>query len=109
MVVENLLITRSINSVEMKYTYKLTKRNYEDVQAYGIEIERNDMKNGKIINIVKDSVDLISTQRHKVKELLDMLYKNEVSPIHLVDIIGSYVDEYVYDFDNISIKASNQN
>ena len=30
-----------------------------------------------------------------------MLYENEVSPIHLVDIIGPYVDEYVNDFNKI--------
>ena len=101
MVLENLLITRCINDVEMKYIYKLTERQYKSVQAYGIEIERDDYKNGENVNIVKDSVDLISPEKEKVKNLLDILYKNEVSPIHLIDIIGEYVDSYVSDFDKI--------
>ncbi|MDB2097813.1 DUF6514 family protein [Clostridium paraputrificum] len=41
----------------------------------------------------------MSTQRHKVKGLLNLLYKNEVSPIHLIDIIGEYVDKWVGDFE----------
>ena len=102
MIIENLLITRCINDVEMKYTYKLTTKKYNGVQAYGIEVERDDYKNGESINILTDSVDLISPQKDKVKKLLNMLYKNEVSPIHLIDIIGEYVDNYVSDFDKIN-------
>ena len=34
-----------------------------------------------------------------------MLYENQVSPIHLIDIIGEYVDEYVNDFTNIDLNA----
>ena len=102
MVIENLLITRCINDVQMKYMYKLTTKKYNGVQAYGIEVERDDYKNGENINIVTDRVDLISPEKNKVKELLDILYKNEVSPIHLIDIIGEYVDDYVSDFNKIN-------
>ncbi|WP_368253287.1 DUF6514 family protein [Clostridium paraputrificum] len=52
-----------------------------------------------MINRVEDGVKYISTQRHKVKGLLNLLYKNEVSPIHLIDIIGEYVDKWVEDFE----------
>lgn len=90
MVLEKLIITRSINDIEMKYTYSLTKESLNNVQAYGIKVERVD---------IKDGVKYISTQRHKVKGLLNLLYKNEVSPIHLIDIIGEYVDKWVGDFE----------
>lgn len=99
MVLENFLITRQINDVEMKYTYSIIKETYHDVQAYGIRVERIDVRNGEIINKEEDEVRYISTQRHKVKGLLNLLYKNEVSPIHLIDIVGQYVDEWVSDFD----------
>lgn len=99
MVLEKLIITRSIDDIEMKYTYSLTKENLNDVQAYGIKVERVDIKYGVIINRVEDGVKYISTQRHKVKGLLNLLYKNEVSPIHLIDIIGEYVDKWVGDFE----------
>ena len=94
MVLEKLIITRSIDDIEMKYTYSLT-----NVQAYGIKVDRVDIKDGAIINRVEDGVKYISTQRHKVKGLLNLLYKNEVSPIHLIDIIGEYVDKWVEDFE----------
>lgn len=99
MVLENMLITRFINNVEVKYTYSLTNERYNDVQAYGIKVERVDIKNGIVMNKVEDSVKYVSTKCHKVKSLLTLLYKNEVSPIHLIDIIGEYVDEWVSDFD----------
>lgn len=100
MIIENLIITRVINGIEMRYTYKLLKASYNGMQAYGIEVDRTDIKAGTIVNVITDRVDLISPYRYKVRELLDMLYKGEVSPIHLIDIIGEYVDEYSYDFDN---------
>lgn len=99
MIIEKLLITRSIEEVDMKYTYSLTKETFHDVQAYGIKIERVDIKNGVIIKRVEDKVDHISTKYYKVKGLLNMLYKNEVSPIHLIDVIGEYVDNWVEDFE----------
>ena len=84
---------------DRKYTYSLTKESLNNVQAYGIKVERVDIKDGAIINRVEDGVKYISTQRHKVKGLLNLLYKNEVSPIHLIDIIGEYVDKWVEDFE----------
>jgi hypothetical protein len=28
-----------------------------------------------------------------------MLYENAVSPIHLIDVLGEYIDEYIIDYD----------
>lgn len=99
MVVENVLIIRNLNNTEMKYTYSMTKSSYNGVQAYGIKAQRDDIEDGKVVRVEVDEVKLISPQRHKVKMLLNLLYKNEVSPIHLIDIIGEYVDKWVCDFD----------
>ncbi|MDU1855534.1 MAG: DUF6514 family protein, partial [Clostridium baratii] len=68
-------------------------------------IERTDYKGDLEIDSYKDSVELISPVESKVKGLLKMLYENQVSPIHLIDIIGEYVDEYVNDFKNIDLNA----
>jgi hypothetical protein len=107
MVVESL--NRSVNREEMtcNYFYRLVKGQVSltiggenmTVQTYGIELERQDVKDGEIINIERDSINSISPQRHKVHNLLKFLYDNEVSPIHLVDVLGDYVDEYIIDFD----------
>ena len=88
------------DGIELKYTYRLIKSIYKGSQAYGIEVEREDSNCGQVVQIERDNIRLISNNRYKVSELLRLLYKNQVSPIHLVEILGDYVDEYVYDFNN---------
>lgn len=90
------------------YNYKLIKgviniqfeKEMLPIQSYGIEVERQDLKEGSVVNTVKDSIGYISPQRHKVQELLRMIYKNGVSPIHLVEVLGEYVDTYIEDFNS---------
>lgn len=94
-------------NIEHIYYYRMVKSQISkvynndtiNVQCYGIEIERQDLVDGSISLIQRDSISIISPERHKVHNLLKLLYANAVSPIHLVDIIGFYVDEYVDDFD----------
>ncbi|WP_027625179.1 DUF6514 family protein [Clostridium lundense] len=108
LVVENLARSIEKENIEYNYYYRLLKDqvtlNYGgeslQVQSYGIEIERQDKIDGSIVNIERDYVKCISPQRHKVHRLLKLVYDNNVSPIHLVDILGEYIDEYIIDFDN---------
>lgn len=109
MVVESLNRTVTIGEMTCNYSYRLVRGQVSLsisgdrvlVQTYGIEIERQDSCNGDVVNIERDCISTISPQRHKVHNLLKMLYDNEVSPIHLVDILGDYVDEYIIDFDGV--------
>ncbi|MDW8800099.1 DUF6514 family protein [Clostridium sp. A1-XYC3] len=107
MVVENLVRTESVEKIKYNYFYRLLKGSIlisceidaVEVQSYGIEVERQDMVDGKLINIERDVVQNISPDRHKVHNLLKLLYDNTVSPIHLIDVLGEYIDEYIIDFD----------
>lgn len=107
MVVENLVRTEDVEKIKYNYFYRLLKgtisisceKDTVEMQSYGIEVERQDMLDGKVINIERDSVKNISPDRHKVHNLLKLLYDNSVSPIHLIDILGDYIDEYIVDFD----------
>ena len=107
MVVENLVRTESVEKIKYNYFYRLLKGKVSiscetdtiEVQSYGIEIERQDMLNGELINIERDCVENISPDRHKVHNLLKLLYDHTVSPIHLIDVLGDYIDEYIIDFD----------
>lgn len=85
--------------IEFDYFYRLIKSNYKGMPVYGIEIERKDYIGMKNINIERDKVDMISYQKHKAKEILMKLYRNKLSPIHLIDIIGCYADEFAYEAD----------
>jgi len=87
------------DDVEFRYAYRLIKKDYKGIIAYGIEIERKDYVDLKNINLERTNIDIISPHRYKVKQLLIKLYNNQVSPLHLIDIIGSYADEHAYEFD----------
>ena len=106
-VVENL--SKKVTEVDVKhnYFYRLVKSEvsvlaydgHTNVQAYGIEVERQDIVDDMVIYIERDCVKNISPQKYKVKSLIKMLYDNTVSPIHIIDILGEYIDEYIVDFD----------
>lgn len=107
MVVENLMKRERIGDRNQIYYYKITKSNIEmdgtflpyELQTYGIEIERHDMVDDKLVNVEKNSIKSISPHRFKVDKLLKLLYDNTVSPIHLIDIAEEYVDSFSYDYD----------
>lgn len=107
MIVENLFRSESVNEMKCNYYYRVIKGKisitYEkdtiEVQSYGIEVERQDLIDGKLINIERECVESISPERHKVHNLLKVLYDNLVSPIHLIEILGDYIDDYIVDFD----------
>ncbi|MBM6860819.1 hypothetical protein H9X78_10025 [Clostridium saudiense] len=100
-IVESLSLAIENNGKKIMYFYRLTQCQTKIGQAFGIEVERQDLKEDILVNIERDSVDIISTKENKVRSILELLYKNNVSPIHLIDVIGSYVDECVEDFNEV--------
>lgn len=86
--------------VEYRYVYRLIKKDFNGIIAYGIEIERKDYVGLANVNLEREKIEVISAHRHKVKQLLIKLFMNQVSPYHLIDLVGSYVDEYAYEFDS---------
>ncbi|MGH4140329.1 DUF6514 family protein [Clostridium sp.] len=108
-VLENLSKKVTEDDVNHNYYYRLLKSQISvlmdneptEIQAYGIEIERQDVVNDIVVFIERDCVENISPQRHKVQGLIKMLYENTVSPIHMIDILGDYIDDYISDFDEV--------
>lgn len=94
----NFIVNINNNDVDMKYIYALESSIYKDDKVYGIKIEREDTKDGKVIGKIEDKVSIISKNKELVESLLNLLYNNQVSPIHLVDIIGETVDNCVSEF-----------
>ena len=97
--VEEYTAIDKTTEVEFRYSYRLIKKEYKGVIAFGIEIERKDYVGLENINLEREKIEIISSQRHKVKQLLMKLYTNKVSPFHLIDIVGRYADEQAYEFD----------
>lgn len=92
---------RENDGIELRYFYRLTQSQYCGFPAYGVEIERRDYRGLTKIKEEKDCIGLVSTQRNKVKQIVMNLCKHEVSPIHLVDILGEFVDGHAYEFDRV--------
>ncbi|WP_294403425.1 DUF6514 family protein [uncultured Clostridium sp.] len=88
------------DDVEFSYFYRLIKSDYRGTPVYGIEIERKDYIGMKNTNIERDKIDMISYQKPEAERLLMKLYKNNLSPIHLVDIMGYYADKFSYEADS---------
>lgn len=70
-----------------------------NVPCYGIEISSEKIIDDRIVDIYSENIKCMSPEKNKVLELIDMLRENEVSPVHLVDITGDKVDEWVSDFE----------
>lgn len=100
-IVESLSLAIENKGKKIMYFYRLTQCETKTGQAFGIEVERQDLRDDVLVNIERDSVDIISTKEGKVRSILELLYQNNVSPIHLIDIIGAYVDECVEDFNEV--------
>jgi hypothetical protein len=107
MVVENLWRKLNIDNRECDYSYRLIKSDFKGTAVYGIEVERIDYYDDKIVNIERDSIDKISPIYDNVLQLLNLVYENQVSPIHLIDVLGERVDELVEDFGTCYLSVAN--
>lgn len=112
--IESLTKIDFVEDVKHEYFYRMFKNEFSvdregrkvGIQSYGIEVERQDIKEGQIVNIEREYVKNISPQRHKVHNMMKMLYDNLVSPIHLVDILGESIDYLIADFDDLINEAA---
>lgn len=104
---ECLYATIDESECKVKYSYRLTEQDFLGMQVYGIEVEREGVISSIRVNNMRDSVGIISPDESKVRKLLSMLHNYKVSPVHLIDIIGEYVDEYVSDFKESKVAISN--
>lgn len=82
----------------MKYSYLMEPRKYNNETVYGIVVKKESIKNKVVVSTIEDRVDIISKKKEVVQKLLDLLYRNQVSPIHLIDVIGETVDNCVLEF-----------
>lgn len=116
MLVESIVRRERFGDKDHIYYFKMTKSTIKingaqlpyELQSYGIEIERQDMIAEKLIKTEKDYIKFISPHKYKVHNLLKILYDNMVSPIHLVDVAGEYVDGFSCDYDLITIPTQSK-
>ncbi|MBE6047686.1 MAG: hypothetical protein E7213_04650 [Clostridium sp.] len=95
MIIEKSVRTKYCEGLERIYTYQIIKQCEENIIEYGVEVRREDKSKAGIINIVKNEVRSISSNEQKMEEIINILSRNEVSPIHLKDVLSEYIDKDV--------------
>ena len=116
LVIENLFKVENLEGKKCKYIYRLTKSSFPveisgeivNLDCYGIETECQEIVDNCVASVERSAIEKISTSRYKVHNLFKLLFDNSVSPVHLIDVIGEYVDEYVSDFDTARIDLEEQ-
>ncbi|PRR84271.1 DUF6514 family protein [Clostridium vincentii] len=92
MVIEKKVTTKYIDGIERSYIYKVTQQKQDSILEYGVKVTREDISKDKKVTSVESEVKYISTKKEMVTGIINILCKNEVSPIHLREIICDYVD-----------------
>jgi len=92
MVIEKKVTTKYIDGIERSYIYKVTQQKQDSILEYGVKATREDVSKGESVTIVESEVKYISPKKQVVMGIVDMLCRNEVSPIHLKEIVCDYVD-----------------
>ena len=95
MIIEKSIRTKYCEGLERIYTYEITKQYEDNIIEYGVEVRREDKSKAGKIKVVKNRVGSISSNKEKIEEIINILSRNEVSPIHLKDVLRDYIDRDV--------------
>lgn len=102
--------TETVQGQKFVYSYRLLESNLvleegqndNPIHSYGIEIILDEIKpDGKHTYYTECCMN-VSPDRNKVMALLKKLRNYEVSPVHLIDVIGEEVDKWVSDYNIVS-------
>ncbi|MBR4110292.1 MAG: hypothetical protein IKK43_01205 [Clostridia bacterium] len=75
---------------DFKLSYSLTEAEIEleggKYITYGIEVEKRSLS-----RVEKSKVEDITTDRNKAEEILEIMKNNEVTPVHLYDVMENFL------------------
>lgn len=75
---------------DFKLSYSLTESQIElegeKYIVYGVEIEKRSLS-----KVEKNKLEDITTDRKKAEEILEIIKTNEVTPVHLCDVIENFL------------------
>lgn len=92
MVIEKKVTTKYIDGIERVYVYKVTQQKQHSILEYGVKATREDISKGERVTMVENEVEFISPKKELVIGIVNILSRNEVSPIHLKEIVCDFVD-----------------
>jgi hypothetical protein len=90
-----LLKGESGNKIELQYYILKQSQLYLEICevkiAYGIEIVKNEFLENKDVLTEENSIEDITTNMYKIKDIIKTLKDNQVMPIHLKDVIENII------------------
>lgn len=94
---------------EFEYVYKLTENNLsvngdcgcKTLVVYGVEIQSYEKNNDEFNLLGSEAVRYLSPSKTRVKDFVEMLKSNTVSPVHLLDITEEVIEDFYNDFDKV--------
>lgn len=109
MIIDTINCRIKCDDGELEYIYNLTERKLslevegkeEEIITYGVEAQSYLVKENKKVLVFRDAIDVLTPYKHKAKEFINILKKNEVSPVHLLDIAEEIIEEYYLDFEKV--------
>ena len=109
---KKLCVSRRITGIDGRLDYYLTESRYEDKDdkisglVFGVEIHKILFNKEKDEQILKSSVDDLSTEKSHVVEFIYMLSDMEAMPESLEDIAADFIgDDFFINF-NIREKSA---
>ena len=66
----------SFDDRESKYIYRIIENTVKNRQAFGIEIERQDLNCGEVINLERDTINIVASNEKKAEDILVLLFNN---------------------------------
>jgi hypothetical protein len=89
------LLGESGNKIELQYYILKQSQLYLDICetkiAYGIEIVKREVMKNKDLFVEESRVDDITTNLFEAKNIVNSLKRNQVTPIHLKDVLENLI------------------
>lgn len=109
MIIDTINCSIKCDDGELEYIYNLTERKLslevkgkeEEIITYGVEAQSYMIKENKKVLIFKDAVEILTPYKHKAKDFINMLRRNQVSPVHLLNVAEEVIEEYYLDFEKV--------
>ena len=102
-IIKTLSRVKFQKNMSIKYIYGLIEskvivsvlNDTETIKVYGIIIEMFTNIDDRLVGSEKEIAKIISPNKESVMKILTFLYENNVSPIHLFDVLNDNMDKFL--------------
>lgn len=71
--------------------YKVDEESREELRTFGVEVVKREYLKDTVVKVESNSADHLFVEKFKIKQLIDDLSKNTVTPVGLYDVLDSLI------------------